>query len=207
MADILGDALGIVKAVAPVLASALGGPLAGLAVNAIAGALDRAGAAPAEISKAITAAAPEDLLKLKAADQTFAAQMRQLDIQLETVNAGDRASARTRQIEMHDSTPAYLAYVLTAGFFALIGTMTFHPLPQENIQLINILLGSLGTAWVGAMVYFFGSSSGSRSKDAALAASVPTEAIQLLAPPAPAPLALAAPQPVAGPARGSESPG
>lgn len=177
MADILKDALGIVRVVAPALATALGGPLAGLAVNALASALDKPGAGPAEISRAITEAGPETLLKLKAADQAFAAQMRQLDIQMETVNAGDRASARGRQISMHDHTPSVLAYALTIGFFGLIGILSFHPLPAENKDLVNILLGALGTAWVASMSFFFGSSSGSRSKDAALADSVPADTL------------------------------
>ena len=58
-----------------------------------------------------------------------------------------------------------LAFTLTAGFFALLFVLCFHTVPDPNLAMLNIVLGSLGTAWIGAMAYFFGSSRGNQAKD------------------------------------------
>ena len=40
-----------------------------------------------------------------------------------------------------------------------------YTVPKENEQILNIMLGSLGTAWTGIVFYFFGSSKSSTEKD------------------------------------------
>jgi hypothetical protein len=69
-----------------------------------------------------------------------------------------------------DRTPAILAYMLTVGFFGLLLVLNFHAPPDANLAMMNIVLGSLGTAWLGAMAYYFGASAPSiikgRSKEA-----------------------------------------
>ena len=77
--------------VAPGLATALGGPLAGMATKAILGALGMAdGATASDLAAAVQGATPEQMLALKQADQQFAIQMRELDVDVERVSAGDR---------------------------------------------------------------------------------------------------------------------
>jgi hypothetical protein len=184
MPDFGTEILGLIGSVAPTIATALGGPLAGMADRAICGALGLAtDAKPAEITTALAAATPDQMLALKNADNAFAAQMKQLDVDLARVDAGDRASARAREVSVHDSTPAVLAYGLTVGFFGLVWLMVFHSVPVENASAVNILLGTLGTAWIAAMSYYFGSTSGSRTKDAMLFQSSPAGGD----PPTPAP--------------------
>ena len=55
-----------------------------------------------------------------------------------------------------DETTAILAYVVTAGFLGLLFVLSFHKPPESNLAMLNIVLGSFGTAWLGAMAYFFG---------------------------------------------------
>jgi hypothetical protein len=57
-----------------------------------------------------------------------------------------------------DRTQAILAYVITVGFFGLLVLLLFLRPPDSNLAMLNIVLGSLGTAWLGAMAYFFGGS-------------------------------------------------
>lgn len=174
MPNIWTDASGLVKAVAPVLASALGGPLAGVATSSILAALGLAPDAPPDAISAVLAAPTQDqLLALKKADHDFAATMKQLDVDFAKVDAGDRASARAREVSVHDSTPSVLAYGLSLGFFGLLALMVFHDVPAANSSAVNILLGALATGWVGAISYYFGSTSGSRTKDAMLFQSMP----------------------------------
>jgi hypothetical protein len=59
---------------------------------------------------------------------------------------------------------AALGFTLTAGFFGLLFVLCFHNVPDANLAMMNIVLGSLGTAWIGAMAYFFGSSRNDQPK-------------------------------------------
>jgi hypothetical protein len=198
MANFGTEALGLIGAVAPTIATALGGPLAGIAVRALGSALGLPDGTPPEaVAAAVATATPDQLLDVRRADQAFAAQMKQLDVDFDKVAAQDRASARAREVSVHDSTPAVLAYALTAGFFALLGLLAFRGVPEVNASAVNILLGGLGTAWIMAMTYYFGSSSGSKTKDAMLFQSTPPAHAGAATVLLPAP----------SPARGAESPG
>jgi hypothetical protein len=180
-----GEALALLKTVAPVLATAVGSPLAGLAVRTVTQALSLPEATlPEVVGKAVVAAGPDQLLALKAADEEFAAQMKQLDVELSKAALTDTADARARQVSLRDLTPAFLSYALTAGFFGLLALTAFHPMPPENGPVVQIMLGALGGAWVQAMSFFFGSSVGSKNKDDLLYNSVPVRALAGVTPPA-----------------------
>lgn len=161
---------------APLLASALGGPLAGIATKSIIGALGLSDTATEkDIAAAMAGATPETLLALKKADNDFEVQMEQLNIDLQKVNAGDRDSARRREVDGHDSTtPRLLAMTITLGFFGVLAWMLVHGLPNDagGRDAMLLMLGSLGTAWAGVTAYYFGSTSSSRGKDQTIQAAV-----------------------------------
>ena len=69
-------------------------------------------------------------------------------------------SERLGEPTRHDQTPAILAYLITAGFFALLASLIFVRPPDSNLAMLNIVLGSLGTAWLGSIAYFFGGTAG-----------------------------------------------
>lgn len=160
----------LVGTIAPTLATALGGPMAGMAVKAIAGGLlGDENATEKDIALAMANATPDDLLKLKEADQSFALEMEKLGIDLERIAAGDRDSARNREIATKDNAPKILAGVIVTGFFATLATIAFVPIPTEAQQPINILLGSLTALLIQVGNYYFGSSAGSKEKTKQLA--------------------------------------
>ena len=70
-------------------------------------------------------------------------------------------------------TPQILAVSVTVGFFSLLFLLCFKQAPGPNMAMLNIVLGSLGTAWVGVMSYYFGSSQSGRAKDQMLYQSQP----------------------------------
>lgn len=65
--------------------------------------------------------------------------------------------------------PNYFQYVMAglvvAGFFALLFILAFTNIPNENKDLINILIGSWTTAFATVIAFYFGSSKGSEKKD------------------------------------------
>jgi hypothetical protein len=82
-------------------------------------------------------------------------------------------AAAEKQMPVQDPTPRNLAYLLTLGFFGLLFMLCFKSAPGPNLAMLNIVLGSLGTAWVGAMAYFFGATQAGRAKDWMLFQSQP----------------------------------
>ncbi len=160
----------IVGSIAPTLATALGGPMAGMAVKAIAGQmLGNPDASEAEIEAAIASATPADLLSLKEIDNQFKIDMEALGVDLEKIHAGDRASARAREIATKDNAPKVLASVIVVGFFATLATIAFVDMPDASQQPVNILLGALTALLIQVGNYYFGSSASSARKTEHLA--------------------------------------
>lgn len=162
--------LNLVRTVAPSLASAVGGPLAGMAVRTISDALlGKPDGTEAELAEAAAKATPEQLLALKKAEQNFTVRMRELDIDLERIANADRDSARDREVKTKDWTPRILAGLITMGYFGALFYMLRNGLPQQGgSEAMLVMLGTLGTAWGGVVAYYFGSSAGSKEKTEAM---------------------------------------
>ena len=157
--------LKVVGSVAPTIASALGGPLAGAAVKELSSVLlGRSDASPAEIEEAISKASPETWAAVRKADQEFETKMAELGFKTEELEFKDRDSARNREIQTNDKTPARLAAAVTVGFFGILGYLLMEGAPEDGGEALFIMLGSLGTAWTGIIGYYFGSSAGSKMK-------------------------------------------
>jgi hypothetical protein len=160
---------GIVASVAPALATALGGPFAGLAVRQIGeNLLGKPTADETEVAAAVAGATPADLLKLKELDQAFAKDMATLGVQLEQLEISDHASARAMQISTRDRTVGALATVFVAGFFGTLAAIMFVRIAPESRDAVNILLGVEGSAVTAILSFYFGSSKGSQEKTALL---------------------------------------
>jgi len=162
--------LNLVRTVAPSIASAVGGPLAGMATRAISEALlDKPDGTEQELENAVASATPEQLLALKKAEQEFAVKMRELDIDLERISNEDRDSARSREVSLRDWTPRVLAGLITVGYFGVLFWMLRFGLPNTgSSEALLVMLGALGTAWGGVVAYYFGSSAGSKEKTEAM---------------------------------------
>jgi hypothetical protein len=162
--------LNLVRTVAPSIASAVGGPLAGMATRAISEALlGKPDGTEQELENAVASATPEQLLALKKAEQEFAVKMRELDIDLERISNEDRDSARNREVSLRDWTPRVLAGLITVGYFGVLFWMLRFGLPNTgSSEALLVMLGALGTAWGGVVAYYFGSSAGSKEKTEAM---------------------------------------
>lgn len=157
----------IIATVAPILGTALGGPLGTAAGVFIANKLGEGDPKVAE--QAVLSGNPDALLKLKQADDEFQEYMAKVGVDEETLRVQDRANARAREIAVRDNTPKILAYVITAGFFAILAALIVHGTPKDGGgEALLVMLGSLATAWVGVVTYYYGSSAGSAAKTDAL---------------------------------------
>ena len=162
----------IVKTVAPVLGTAIGGPFGGMATKAITSALlgpDEASTGPALEAKLSAAIQndPDALLKLKKADQDFDTRMKELDVDILQIDADDRASARTAQNTNKTWIVPILASVTTISFFLMVAWILAGEVTLDS-TLLGIIIGTVGTKAEQVYNFYFGSSSGSKDKTAAL---------------------------------------
>ena len=172
--DILKTFGPLIGSVAPTIATALGGPVAGMAVKALSGALfGHDNATEEEIQTALANPTGDQLAALKKIDADFKVQMKSLDIDLERIAAGDRASARDMQKETKDWIPRALAVTVTIGFFGILLYMLVYGLPTTGNEALLLLLGALQTAWMGIIAFYFGASATDTAKDKMIYNSVP----------------------------------
>ena len=157
--------------VAPTLATALGGPLAGVAVSALSEALlGRPDGAEAEVAVALSTGGADALAKLKQAEQAFQTRMKELDIDVDKLHQADRANAREREAKTGDTlTPRLLALLVTCGFFGVLAWLLAVGKPVDGGDALLVMLGALGGAWASVVAYYFGSSAGSAAKTDILA--------------------------------------
>lgn len=176
----------VVGKLAPMLGAALTGPLGGAAIGVIADALGLNEKSEDAIKAALSGTTPEQLLALKKADQDFAARMEELGLKRDELSfgfdkdqlviaAGDRDSARKREMAVGDKTARNLAYMITAGFFGVLATLMFADVSSANESILYVMLGSLGASWTGVIAYYFGSTAGSAKKTELLAKAQPVD--------------------------------
>lgn len=163
----MNDWKGILASVAPALATALGGPLAGIATKALADKLlGNPAATQEEVEAAVTGMKPADLVRLREIDAEFKKSMVEAGIKLEAIASADRDSARQREIKTGDSwTPRGLAILVVVGWMAVQGFLLNHVIDGTMRELIARVLGTLDGALMLVLSYFFGSSANSKQKD------------------------------------------
>jgi energy-converting hydrogenase Eha subunit A len=151
----------LLKGVAPGLATAVAGPMGGMAVKMIA---DKLGVPANEQAVADHLSAhPEHMVKLQ-------------EIDLEKIKAhyAEMDSARNREIAVASSvnvpmlnklvTPL-LALGVTALSFILFAILIFVDVKPEAKDILIYILGVLSAAVTQILSYYFGSSQGSKDKD------------------------------------------
>jgi hypothetical protein len=172
--DLLKQFGPLLGSIAPSIATALGGPLAGLGVKALSKALLGAEDFSEEaVMDAMATASPEQLAAVKKIDADFKVQMKSLDIDLARISVDDRKSAREMQRETRDWLPRALAILITAGYFGIIGWVLVGGLPMNGSEILLMLLGTLTAGWSGVMAFYFGASASDMTKDKMLYNSTP----------------------------------
>ena len=160
----------LIGTVAPTVATAIGGPLGGLAVEVLGSALGMDKPTVKSIQNAFSQGqlSGDQVAALKQAEIALQTRMRELDIQEEQLAYADTDSARRREAEVKDWVPAFLAILVTSGFFGVLIYLLVSGKPQQGGDVLLVMLGSLGTAWAAIMSYYFGSSTGSLAKTKAI---------------------------------------
>ena len=161
----------IVRTVAPALATALGGPLAGSAVRVLSEKfLGKADGTPEELEPVLASATPEQIIELRKLDNDFKSKLIEAGIKIEEIDAGDRLSARGMFSTTRDPTVT----ILTISVVIVWGTVQYalftQAIPEGSHDMIVRMLGTLDAALLTVMTFWFGSSRGSKDKTDAITA-------------------------------------
>lgn len=156
----MNDLLGLLKNIAPALATAVAGPLGGAAVSAIASRLG--------VSDSVEAVA-----KAIAGDPQAAAKLQELELEMAKLDMANTASARDMNSKIQESANAAwiaknAAYILDFSIVSATIIMTwivfFKGVPVENKEIAYMAIGSLITMCGTVLNFHRGSSAGSKSK-------------------------------------------
>jgi hypothetical protein len=155
--------LNLLKGIAPAVATAVGGPLGGLAITAIANKFGVADDVQA-VAKAI------------AGDPEAATKLAELDLRQFQAESADRDSARQRESAVAAAGGSTLAQmvvpILALGTvsltFVFIGILLFKVIDTAQQQLVIFALGYATAAAQQVLSYYFGSSKSSQDKTSAL---------------------------------------
>jgi len=147
---------GIIGSLAPTVAQALGGPLAGTAASAIAKVLN-CEPEPKALQQAVQNATPEQLAEIKRADNDFAVQMKKLDVDVFALQTADAQDARKRF--SGDWTARLIAIMCVLFFGSYIFMVTIQEPNQNSDAVINLVLGYLGGIVSSIISFYFGASS------------------------------------------------
>lgn len=160
----------LLKTLAPTLASALLGPLGGVAVAALGKVFGIDNATTTEVSKVFQDGklTPEQLSSIKALEMKYQADEKERGFRYSELEFKDTDSARKMQIATMSQIPPVLAILVTIGFFGILIFMVMNGEYKPTEPLL-VMLGSLGTAWTMIIGFYFGSSHGSQRKDSLLA--------------------------------------
>jgi len=154
--------LGILKGVAPVLATAVAGPAGGAAVGWIASKLGIDDATVEGVTQALTGN-PEMAVKLK-----------ELDLEYAKLEAQDRDSARKAYSAVATSEHAtkldkavvpILALGTVTLAFTFIAILMFRDVPVDQQQMVIFALGFITSSAGQVLSFYFGSSQGSKDKN------------------------------------------
>jgi len=160
----------VLKTVAPTVASALLGPMGGIAVAAIGSAIGIDAPTQDKIAKAFTAGqlTPEALEKIKLLELDYQNQEKERGFKYAELAFKDVDSARQMQIATHSKMPAVLTVLVTIGFFGVLILLILNPELKGN-EIILIMIGQLSIAWAGCMAFYTGTTYSSANKNAMIA--------------------------------------
>ena len=151
--------------VAPFLGSLIEGPFGIAAEKIIAEFLvgDK-NANEISIQQALMNATPFQLEKLKKMDSEYNQKLAGLIFNNQSSDFTNIKNDSSVSTSVKEMVPILLAILITIGFFSVLFTFILYPIHPNQVDVLNVMLGALGTAWITCVSYYFGSSYGSQVK-------------------------------------------
>lgn len=159
------------KTLAPLLGTALGGPIGGAAAAFIADKLGIETGTIEAVTEVLNSGklTPDQLAGIKLAEIEFQKFLETNKIDLAKIHLDNTKDARDMQKTTRSVYPAILSSFVVVGFFGILASMLVMAYtPSESLL---IMLGALGASFGAVVNFWLGSSNGSVIKSDLLAAS------------------------------------
>ena len=156
----------IVKSVAPVLGTALGGPFGGMATKFLAAKLTGdENTTPDIMEELVNNANPDLMFKIKELDADFKTEIKRIGLEEKQLVVDDRKDAR-KLFSVDKRPQVVLSGIFIGGYFILVYALITGGFKIEESQtaLVATLIGVLTAGVANIMQFWFGSSSGSKDK-------------------------------------------
>lgn len=165
------------KTLAPMLGTALGGPLGGAAASFLADKLGLENKTIEAVTDALASnkLSPDQVANIKLAEIEFAKFLKTHEIDLERLHVQNTQGARDLRMASGSRTVDVLSIIIVLGFFAILTLMMLGVLKVSDQQALLILLGALSAGFGAVLNFWLGSSNGSQQKSMLLAQAPPVK--------------------------------
>ena len=153
---------GLLKSLAPTIASAAGGPMAGMAVKMAAKKLGLPDTATANEIEDLIEREPDKAVMVREADKDFKNRIREMEIDLESFKTEVEDRKDARENFATDWTPKVFSVLTLLLYGAFVMIVTLMPHDQNDETIISLVLGQLSGILGTAAAFFYGSSSGKK---------------------------------------------
>lgn len=146
---------GLVGQLAPTLGAALGGPVGGAAAGMLAEVLG-CDPTPQKLERALSQATPEQLAEIKKAELDFEVRMKELEVDVFALETKDIQHARESFSEDWTARAIAILSILLFGGYVLL--VTLQPADDNDLNVVNLVLGYLGGIVSSVVSFYFGAS-------------------------------------------------
>lgn len=158
--------------IAPTVASALLGPLGGVAVAGLGRILGLDGATVTDVSKAISDGriTPDQVAEIRKLELQYQEDEKARGFRYAELQFADTKSARDMQIATHSVTPSILTWIIVALTLSAEIALMFNKVPPGVDPIIlGRILGTMDAALMLVLGFWFGTTQGSQFKDRTIA--------------------------------------
>lgn len=144
---------------APTAARMIGGPLAGMAVEALGEAIGMSEPTAEKIAEAVTKGTltAEQVAAMRQADDALKVKLVELNIKLEDIAAADRKDARAMMVSTGAKTPAVLSWIVVVATLGFEGWVLIFGLPiNSDPVILGRVLGTLDMAFATVLTFWLG---------------------------------------------------
>ena len=157
----------VIKAGAPLLGGALFGPAGSVIASIISGNLGMSpDATPDQVLTAINGD-PDAALKLRQIETTHVERLQELENERLRIETADVQNARN--VHKDSWVPWALTFTLVAMVSGIVAALLLVAIPEDNKEVVYLVVGQLIGAFSTAIAYWLGSSKSSALKDAHIA--------------------------------------
>jgi hypothetical protein len=156
-----------ISKVLPTIGTLLGGPLGGIAVDAVGKVLGMSDATSDTVKKVLTSGnlTAEQIAALQAADLQLKTKMAELGIEAEKLAQVDRASAREMQVQAKSLVPSILAILFVSFYLTIVSLLLTGTMKLWENSTLTMLLGGVTSGVTMILGFYFGASHASQNAD------------------------------------------